>query len=204
MSAGNGSTSSDAVSAGTGAASGAGMGAAAGSVVPGVGTAIGAGAGAIIGAGISIFGSIESGNDQNQIDQEKAANEVAQAQQVAAREAANDALRQQALITNQMNVSSEQAASGHETAGIGSQLELKRQNDIQTQLNDQAATFQENQLLSGASMTEQAGSQAQTAGYLQAAGTGVSALGTVLNPKSGIINYGSTSALPALPAGYGN
>jgi hypothetical protein len=180
------------------------MGAAAGSVVPGVGTAIGAGAGAIIGAGISIFGSIESGNDQNQIDQEKAANEVAQAQQVAAREAANDALRQQALITNQMNVSSEQAASGHETAGIGSQLELKRQNDIQTQLNDQAATFQENQLLSGASMTEQAGSQAQTAGYLQAAGTGVSALGTVLNPKSGIINYGSTSALPALPAGYGN
>ena len=119
--AGSSSTggSSD-VSMGAGAAGGAVAGASAGAALGPYGAA----AGAVIGAGISIFGSIEAGDAQNQIDQEKAANEMAQAQEVAAREAANDALKQQALTTNQMNVSSEQAASGHETAGIGSQLEL--------------------------------------------------------------------------------
>lgn len=204
MSAGNGSTGSDVASAGAGAASGAAAGAAAGTVVPGVGNVIGAAAGAVLGAGISIFGSIESGNDQNKIDQEKAANEMAQAQQVVDREAANDALRQQATTTTQMDVSSEQAASGHETSGVGSQLEVKRQNDIQTKLNDQNASFQESQLMAGASLTQQAGSQAQTAGDIQAVGSGVSLLGTILSPKSGIINYGTKQSLPQLPTGYGN
>lgn len=178
-----------------GAASGAAIGTA---IAPGYGTAIGA----VVGAGIGIYGALTSANAQAQIDQEKAALEQAQASEVLWREKENDALQASATFKAEADISSENAGQGHAGGSIGSQLELVRQNNISTALNDQSANFQASMIKAGAGMESQLGSETQQAGYVNAAATGVSLIGKAASPSSGFVNYSTPQNLPAIPEGY--
>lgn len=172
-----------AMSVGTGAVSGA----AAGSILG----PVGAGVGAVVGA----IGGLISASDQSSIDKQKAQLEQAQAAQVASREAANDALKAQQTFTKQQDFGSLSAGSGHEGAGIGSQLEIQRQNQVATSIADQEASFQEQMLLAGASMQSQLAGQTTTAGYINA---GTSLLGGA-SKVGGLINAGSQGQTQSLP-----
>ena len=181
-------SSSTASSAG-GIAASTGGGAAAGSAAG----PIGAGIGAVLGAGIGIYGAIESAQAQAAIDTQEQQLEEAQAAQVGLREQENDAISQSSGYKRELDFSSESAASGHEGGGIGSQLEIQRQTNLQQYLNDQAASFQQSQILAGAGMKGQLASQTSTAGYISAAGQGARLLGNALSPNSGIVNYSPTA-----------
>lgn len=185
---------SDGATIAGGTASGAAMGSAAGPY--------GAAIGAVIGAGISIYGVLSSSGDQAAIDAEKQAQATNEANQVALREQQNDAIRNQATYQNKLNVSSEQAGSGHETAGIGSQLEVQRQSNLQTQIDDQAAAFQASQLQAGGAMQGQAGAETQTAGYVGAAGAGATLIGKLGAPTQGVSNYSGIQSLPSPGSPY--
>lgn len=188
--------SSSTASAGGGIAATTASGAAAGSMVGPYGTVIGA----VIGAGIGIYGAITSASDQADIDRQKAALEDAQAGEVARREQENDALAKTTAFKTAAAYSSENAATGHEGGGIGSQLEIQRQTNLQISLNDQAAAFQESQIYAGAGMESQLANNTMTAGYLNAAGQGVKLAGGLVPPSAGVVNHSGIQPLPPAPS----
>lgn len=183
--------------------SGAAVAEGAGAVVGGVGGffaggPVGAIAGA--GAGMSMVGQIVSAKSQSEIDAEKQALENAQADQIATREAANEALRNDASFKSQLDFSSQAAASGHAGGGIASQLEIRRQTELQNSISSQEAQFQESQLRAGASMLGQLSSDTSTAGYLNATSTLLGATGKIYNISAP--NTAPTQSLPSIPRGY--
>ncbi len=186
--------------AGGGALGGAAAGAAIGSVVPGVGTLFGALIGA--GAGSSIAGQLISADSEAKLDQQKKEIAAQQADELESREQVNAAIRLQQSYRVALDVSSEQATSGHAGGGIGSQLEIKRQADLQNMLSQRDADFQALMLRKGGDLYGQLGDQTKTAGYFNAAGTLLTAAGTMANPKFGAISQGSPQRLPSPPSDF--
>ncbi len=173
-----------------------------GDVGKGAATGAGAGAmfgpwGAVIGGVIGAVGGLISASDQAGIDNQKAALEQAQAEQVAQREAANDAATRADAFTKAGDVSSEDLAKG-EGAGIGSQLAIRQRAEMQISLNDQAAAFQESQYRAGAGMETTLAGNTMTAGYIGAAGNIVKAGSATASYGIGASN-GAPQALPNLP-----
>lgn len=174
--------------AGTGAVAGAGAGASFGPW------------GAVIGGVIGAVGGLLAASSQSDIDNQKADAEKAQAAEVANREAANDAIRKVAVNEAQVDMGSSFAGTGRAGTGIGSQLEMKRQGDLQTLLADQDAKFQENMILRGAAMQNQLADTTKTAGYFNAGSTVLGAAGKAYTP--GNQNPGTAIALPANGENY--
>ena len=125
-----------------------------------------------------------------------------QAAEVLYREKINETLRNQQGFAAMADVSAQQAGSGHEGGGISSQLEVKRQTDLQNMISSQEAEFQARMLEAGGSLTGQAGQQAQTAGFLGAATSLIGGASKILNPSSGYMDYGGTQSLPAPGQGF--
>lgn len=156
--------------------------------------------GALVGGAIGAIGAIFGANDQAEIDRRKAALEEAEAQEVARREAVNDAATQSTMFRQGLDISSEMAGSGHEGGAIGTQLEIRRQGNLQIRLNDEAAAFQESQLRAGAQMQLDLAGQTETAGILKGIGYGFTAMGSV--GRQVLSNAMTTEKLPSIGGGF--
>lgn len=185
-------TSEDSPSTGGSAAEGAGAGAlaggAAGSVFGPVGTAVGAVAGGIIGA----VGGILSAQDQQQLDNQKAAIAQQQAAEIQAREVANENLTNEHAYSQELAFGSSFAGSGKAGTGIGSQLEIQRQATQQNVVSNRDSQFQESMLLQQAGIDTTLGNETMTAGEIGAA---TSVLG---GATAGVKNYTSGNSNPGL------
>lgn len=166
-----------------------------------VGGGYGAIAGAVIGAGISIYGQLKSAEDQAALDEKKKKIAEEQANEIFVREQINETIRNQATFQAQLQVGSEYAASGKEGAGIGSQLEVKRQADLATALARRDASYQEHMLLEGGSLQGQLADITRQSSYFNAAGTGIN-LGTRLSQTNmGTTGPSNSQSLPQQPEG---
>lgn len=105
-----------------------------------------AAAGSLVGVGISIYGDITSANDQAKLDQDKAAVAQQQAQEIAAREGANETIRNQVAARQKLQFGSSYAASGKAGVGVGGMLQIQNQTDLQNMVSNREATFQEQML----------------------------------------------------------
>lgn len=190
----NTSVAAEGVSIGGKAAAGAAAGSAAGPV----GTVVGA----VVGAAVGIWGAITGANDQAEIDRQKAELARQEAAEVARREASNDAVAQETAFRERLDISADMAGAGHAGGSVGTQLEIQRQTNLQIKLNDEAARFQESQLLAGAQMQDTLANQTGSAAVIKSIGYGVTAAGGILSPRSGIVNYSPNEKLPQIGGGF--
>jgi multidrug efflux pump subunit AcrA (membrane-fusion protein) len=164
--------------------------------------AIAAGA-AIVGAGIQIYGDIKSANDQAQLDQDRAQIAQEQAQEVGAREAANETLRNQQATRQQLQFGSSFAASGRAGVGVGSQLQIQNQADTQNMISNREAQFQEKMLTQQAGIDTTLAQQSIEAGTINAIGAGIGGVGRAAGiATSGGSNpgYGGTQSMGSYPS----
>jgi len=126
---------------------------------------------AIVGAGVSIYGQISGANAEADARKEKAALDEQQAAELESREAFNEIQIRDSSRINQLNFGSRAAGSGSEGVGLGGQLEIQRQTDLTLQVSQRDAAFKARMIRSGAAIETQLASDAQTAGYISAAGT---------------------------------
>lgn len=162
-----------------------------------------AAAAAVVGGGIAIYGAIKSANDQASLDQERAEIAKQQAQEIAAREQANEALRNQQAYRQKLQFGSSFAASGRAGVGIGSQLQIQNQSDLASMMSNREAEFQEKMLYQQAGIDTTLSNQALESGTISAIGAGLSAGGKAYadlkptgytpNPQS-LGNYPSAGA----------
>lgn len=167
----------------TGVATDAATGAAIGSAIPGVGTAIGA----AVGAGIGIWGALSSASDQNALDQEKAHVAQEQATEITAREAANEINVNENAYRQKLQFGASYAGSGKSGVGVGSQLEIQRQADLQNMMSNRESQFQVQMLQQQAGVDTTLGAETMTAGDISALGQGVkgaTTVGSIMNPNT--------------------
>lgn len=164
--------------------------------------AIAAGA-AVVGAGIQVYGDIKSANDQAQLDQERAGIAQKQANEIALREQDNEAMRDQQAMRQKLQFGASYAASGKSGTGVGSQLQIQNQADLQNMISNREATFQENMLRQQAGIDSALSDQTLQAGTLNAIGAGVAGLskaGSMSMSGGANPGYGGTQGLGAYPS----
>lgn len=158
---------------------------------------------AIVGAGIQTYGAISSARDQAQLDQSRAQVAEAQASEIQQREVANESLRDQQAYRQKLQFASSFAASGKAGVGIGSQLQIQNQSDLQSMMSNREAQFQEYMLHQQAGIDTTLANETVTAGYWNAAGSMVGGIGSAAGvaSKTGVINgYGGPQGLGAMPS----
>jgi hypothetical protein len=168
--------------------------------------AVAAGA-AIVGAGLAIYGDISSANDQANLDNERASIAQQQSAEIAARNQSNASILDSQAFRQKMQFGSSFAASGKSGVGVGSQLQIQNQADLQNMIATREANFQENMLQQQAGIDTTLASETEQAGTLKAIGAGVSALGSGAGAAtSGGANpgYGGTQSLGAMPTAANN
>lgn len=124
-----------------------------------------AAAGGVIGA----YGAIQSAQDQANLDNEKAAIAFKQADEIQNREVANEAIRNSQANEAKLSFGAAYASSGKEGVGIGSQLEIQRQTDLQNTISKRDADFQAEMLRTQGGIDQQLADETKSAGYLSAA-----------------------------------
>lgn len=144
--------------------------------------AIAAGA-MLFGAGVKAFGDIKSANSQAELERDKAVMAYRQADELEQRQMANDAVRQGQAFKAEEDFGAAYAGSGKEGSGLGSQLEIKRQADLAVAMADRDADFQAEMLRHGGDINNKLADETQTAGYLKAGGTILSAGGNFATSK---------------------
>jgi hypothetical protein len=157
---------------------------------------------AVVGAGIAIYGAVSSANDQSQLDQEKADAAKKQAQELAARQQVNDLVKQSTAMRQKLQYGATYAASGKAGVGIGAQLQIQNQANVQQMISDREAAFQEQMLMQSAQIDTSLASETQSAGTLNAIGAGVQGAGRVASLEtSGGKNpgYGGPQGMGAYP-----
>lgn len=163
--------------------------------------AVAAGA-AIAGAGMSAYGSIVSANDQSQLDQARADIARQQADEIASRESANEAIRNQAATRQKLQFGASYAASGKAGVGIGSQLQIQNQADLASMISNREAMFQEKMLRQQSGIDTTLAEQALSSGTLNAiaAGLGGAARAASIETAGGNNpGYGGTQSMGPYP-----
>lgn len=147
---------------------------------------------AIVGAGIAIYGDIQSANDQSQLDAEKASVANQQAAEIAARNQQNAAIQNQVAFRQKMQFGSSYAASGKAGVGIGSQLQIQNQTDLQNMVQTREANFQEMMLKEQAGIDTTMGNNIQQALPWEVAGAAVQGLGSAARTPGAVNTNGPT------------
>jgi len=161
-------------------------------------------AAAVVAAGIAVYGDIKSSNDQAQLDAERANIAGQQSKELGDREASNEAVRNQLAMRQKLQFGSSYAASGKAGVGLGSQLQIQNQTDLQNMTSNRETMFQQQMLQEQAGIDTSLGSQALTAGTVSAVGAGVGGLasaariGTAGGANPG---YGGTQSAGAYGGG---
>jgi hypothetical protein len=163
-----------------------------------------AAAAALVGAGIQVYGAITSANDQNALDQEKASVARQQAAEIEARNQSNAALLDQTAMRQKLQFGASYAASGKAGTGVGSQLQIQNQADLQNMIATREAKFQESMLQQQAGIDTTMGDQLMKALPWQVAGDIAGGLGSAARlGTTGSKNPGDTgtqgSGLGAYP-----
>ena len=164
--------------------------------------AVAAGA-AIVGAGIAIYGDISSANDQAGLDQARASIARQQAAEIDSREQANELIRDQQASRQKLQFGASYAASGKAGTGVGSQLQIQNQSDLQSMVSNREAKFQENMLMQQAGIDTTLGDETQTAGTISAIGAGIGGVaraGGLFTAGSNNPGYGGTQSLGGYPS----
>jgi hypothetical protein len=157
---------------------------------------------ALVGDGIQVVGDITSANDQAQLDQERAAIAQQQSNEIASREANNEALKEQQAYRQKLQFGSSYAASGKAGSGVGSQLQIQLQADTANAISGREASFQEQMLQTQAGIDTTLAGQSQTSGVINAIGAGVGGIaraGSIATSGGNNPGYGGTAALPPMP-----
>lgn len=130
----------------------------------------------IVGAGVAVAGDIISANDQSSLDQTRAQVAEQQAAELAAREQDNEAIRAQTAVRQKLQFGASYAASGKAGVGIGSQLQIQSQSDLQSMISNRETQFQELMLQQQAGIDTTLAGQTQEAGAIGAVGAGLGGL----------------------------
>lgn len=138
-----------------------------------------AAASAIVGAGISVYGAIQSANDQANLDNTRARIATQQADELAGREASNEAVRNQQATRQMYQFGSSYAASGKAGVGIGSQLQIQSQANLANITSNRESQFQQTMLQEQAGIDTTLAAQTEQAGTLNAIGAGLRGVGGV-------------------------
>lgn len=112
----------------------------------------GAAAGAAIGGSfLGVYGALKSASDEADMLEEnkRLANE--QADELEYREMVNEIARNQAAFKAELNFGSGYAATGREGTGIGSQLEIHRQVQVQNEISSREAQYEAAAIRAGGS-----------------------------------------------------
>lgn len=158
-------------------------------------------AGAVVaGTAISVYGQMKAAEDQAKMAefQQKMANE--QADELGYRESVNAALRVGEAKKAALDFGAAYAASGKEGMGIGSQLEIMRQVQIQNALSQHDVRFQQAMLRRGGSLYGMQASATREASKWNAAGsllTGAGSAANIMSSAATSPNRGTPSTLPA-------
>lgn len=163
--------------------------------------AVAAGA-AIVGTGIAVYGAIKSANDQAGLDEERAKIAREQAAEIASREQANESIKDQQAFRQKLQFGSSYAASGKAGTGVGSQLQIQSQTDLQNMMSNREASFQERMLMQQAGIDTTLADQTRSAGTLQALGAGISGVSRaagVMTAGGGNPGYGGTQSMGNYP-----
>lgn len=155
-----------------------------------------------LGAGLQVYGAIKGAQDQADVDRQKALFQRQQADEVDSRARINDVQMQDTEIRSKLQFGSQYAASGHEGTGIGSQLEIQRQEGVQQSFQDREAAFQSKMLREGSALDENLAKETEASGYVNAAGTLLGASGKIMQPSSGFTGPKGAQGLPPVPEGY--
>ena len=133
----------------------------------------------IVGAGVAVAGDIISANDQTSLDQTRAQVAEQQSAELGQREASNEAIRNQQAERQKLQFGASYAASGKAGVGIGSQLQIQSQSDLQSMISNRETQFQQLMLSEQAGIDTSLGGQAQEAGAIGAVGAGLGGLANV-------------------------
>lgn len=162
---------------------------------------------ALVGAGIQIYGDIKSADDQASLDRKRAEIARQQAAEIEARNQTNAAILDDQAMRAKLQFGASFAASGKAGVGVGSQLQLQNQADLQNSVATREAKFQEQMLQQQAGIDTTLADQTESAGTINAIGAGIggiskaagAGLGGGANP-----GYGPPQGLGAYPTGqYG-
>lgn len=126
---------------------------------------------AIIGAGLSIFGSIQQGQEKAAAAQQDAALKNAQADELVSREKVNEGLIQQQSFEAQLDYGSAAAATGGEGTAIGGIMQIKKNTAITLANGQRDANFKAQMLRSGANIATNLATDEVNSSYITGAGT---------------------------------
>jgi len=107
---------------------------------------------AVLGAGMSAYGMIKASQDEAAAREAKQASLNMQADELESRQRVNEALMQNESEKMKLAFGAAYAASGKAGTGIGSQLEIQRQTDLQALLQRREAHYQARVLRAGGSL----------------------------------------------------
>ena len=138
-----------------------------------------AAAAAIVGAGIAIYGDIKTASDQAAADNTRATIAQQQSAELQGREQENEIIRNDQAMRQKLQFGASYAASGAAGVGIGSQLQIQNQTDIQNMISNRETQFQEQMLQEQAGIDTTLAGQATAAGTLKAVGAGLGAASTL-------------------------
>ena len=156
--------------------------------------------GAIAGGVLGAIGGLMAASDQAALDNEKAQVAKEQADEIQAREVANENLKNQAAYRAKLAFGAAFAGSGKAGTGIGSQLEIQRQTDQNNMISNEESQFQQKMLQTQAGIETQLGSEVSTAGYINAGG---SVLGGATRAYGMSQPNTQTMALPGMGGSFG-
>ena len=161
---------------------------------------------AVAAAGIAVYSDIKSANDQSNLDQTRAGIAQQQATELEGREQANESIRNNLAMRQKLQFGASYAASGKAGTGVGSQLEIQNQADLQNMVSNRESQFQQKMLLEQAGIDTTLSNQTLSAGTLNAIGAGLGGasnaarLGTSGSANPG---YGGPQGMGAYPGQYG-
>ena len=144
-------------------------------VVAAIASVVGAG----VGAAVDVVGDIISADNQSNLDNERAQVAEQQSAELGQREASNEAIRNQQAERQKLQFGASYAASGKAGVGIGSQLQIQSQADLQSMISNRETQFQQLMLSEQAGIDTSLGGQAQEAGAIGAVGAGLGGLANV-------------------------
>ena len=133
----------------------------------------------IVGAGVAVAGDIISADNQSNLDNERAQVAAQQSAELGQREASNEAIRNQQAERQKLQFGASYAASGKAGVGIGSQLQIQSQSDLQSMISNRETQFQELMLQQQAGIDTTLAGQTQEAGAIGAVGAGLGGLANV-------------------------
>ena len=130
----------------------------------------------IVGAGVAVAGDIISADNQSNLDNERAQVAAQQSAELGQREASNEAIRNQQAERQKLQFGASYAASGKAGVGVGSQLQIQSQSDLQSMISNRETQFQELMLQQQAGIDTTLAGQTQEAGAIGAVGAGLGGL----------------------------